>query len=781
MLDRPDLPEVLRHAEWIWPDNCGWDNYNAYALFRKAFELPAVPAAAPLFITADQSYRLYVNGRYVCRGPARGFQSHWPYDEVDVAKFLRRGRNVLAVRAHNPGQSNFQYVTQGHAGLLVAAQWGKTRVVTDRSWACRRQAGVSKNTVPTSLQLFPQEHIDARIEVSNWAAPGFDDKKWAKPGHARRFNAMPWSGLEPRMLPMLTEKKIEAARCVGVGEGVCAKDYRTTRDAAWTRHEEDKTHRPAQSSASRLKVPPTGTGRFRSYLLDFGRTVVGCLTLDVEGARGGEIVDSLHVESIDEKTLAPHLKMPAWCKMAFANRLVCRAGATRHEFYHPFGFRFAVLTVRDSKVPLRVHVGLKWQGYPLPRDGSFTTSDNTLAKIWETCAWTQQCCSLDAYVDTPWREQAQWWGDARVQAWNTFHLTNDARLFRRGIHCIASQQLPNGLTYGHAPTMAHDCILPDFTLIWMLTIWDHYWQTGALEAFRAHREAVNRALGYFRGQIDPRLGLIVYDPRYWLFLDWTDIYKDHAPTVYNLWLVLALERMAALFRLDGDGPRARELEQWSAKTRAALSKLFTADGLLRDGVKPGGALVPTASVHSQTLAMMAGLRGGNACRMLERVLLPHIREQMSFKARPSSYWITYVFTALQERGCATDVLRYIRKYWTPMAEHGTTWENFKPAPGDWSLSHAWSAHPLYHLMQTIGGITQTAPAWKEIVFRPHFLGSHGGAVIPSPQGRIESHWERSKDGRVNVTLALPKGVRARVECPGRQPLRIAGRIQAVLG
>lgn len=769
------LPDVVQHAQWIWPDNCGWDLYNCYAQFRKTFKLAQVPARAPLLITADQSYRLYVNGCYVCRGPARGFQSCWPYDEVDVAAFLRPGRNVLAVRAHNPGLSNFQYVNQGHAGLLVAVQWGATRIVSNNTWRCRRQTGIARDTVPTSLQLFPQEHFDAREEPQDWAALGFDDAKWAKPGHARRYNAMPWPALEPRGIPMLQERDMAAVQLVGIGSGRCATGYRDTRDAARTRHQEDRTHRSAAGSASDLRVPATGRGQFRSYLLDFGRTVVGCLTLDVQGARGGEIVDSLHVESIDEAKLEPHLKMPVWCKMAFANRLICRAGRSRHEFFHPFGFRYAVITVRDSAVSLRIKTGLRWVGYPLPREGSFTTSDAAFAKIWEACAWTQQCCSLDAYVDTPWREQAQWWGDARVQAWNTFHLANDARLFRRGIHCIASQQLPNGLTYGHAPTMAHDCILPDFTLIWMLTIWDHYWQTGSLEAFRAHRTAIERAFDYFRTQVHPQFGLLQYDPRYWLFLDWTDLFKDACPTVYNLWLVIALDRMAALYRLDGRGAEARSLERWNASTRAALAKLLTPDGLLRDGVKADGSIVTATSVHSQTLALQAGLKGLNEARALSRVLLPHVRGQMRFKAQPSAYWITYVFSVLQERGYATDVLRFIRKFWTPMAAHGTTWENYKPAPGDWSMSHAWSAHPLYHLMQTIGGISQAAAGWKNVVFRPHFLGSYGGAVVPSPQGPLASQWQRTRDGRLEVALALPKGVRARVEWPDGSAEQVTGR------
>jgi hypothetical protein len=55
-----------------------------------------------------------------------------------------------------------------------------------------------------------------------------------------------------------------------------------------------------------------------------------------------------------------------------------------------------------------------------------------------------------------------------------------------------------------------------------------------------------------------------------------------------------------------------------------------------------------------------------------------------------------------------------------MAEHGTTWENFAPRRADESFSHAWSAHPLFHLMQTLGGVHQAAPAWKTINLRPGF-------------------------------------------------------------
>jgi hypothetical protein len=463
--------------------------------------------------------------------------------------------------------------------------------------------------------------------------------------------------------------------------------------------------------------------------------------------------------------MTPDLLIPTHCRMAFGDRLIARKGKVVHPFYHHYGFRYLMVTVRNASRDFRIEVGLNWIGYPLERKGGFVCSDADLNRIWETCAWTQQCCSLDAYVDTPWREQAQWWGDARVQAWNTFHLDGDARLFRRGIAQIANQTTPDGVTYGHAPTMAHECILPDFTLIWFLTLWDYYWQTGSPEPLATHHGTVQRALDYFRQQTDPSSGLITCDPRYWLFLDWTDLFKDGIPTIYNLWLLIALEKLTALYTISGQKKVAEPLQAWAKKLRKALGRLVDKDGLLRDGIDGKGEMVASKSIHSQTLGLMANLTGLDSQAVLDQVLLPFIRNEIKPKAFPSAYWITYVFSALTERGYGSEVIAFVKKYWLPMADHGTTWENFHPRRGDESHSHAWSAHPLYHLMQIMGGITQTGPGWREIAFRPTFYGDSCRTIVPTPQGAITSKW-RKKGDHILVVLKIPKGIRAIVELPG---------------
>ncbi len=782
----PSAAEIFGRARWIWPDSHHWDLHNCYALFRRAFTLADVPARAPLFLTADQSYRLYVNGRFVSRGPARGYQHAWPYDELDLAPWLRPGRNVLALRAYNPGSSNFQYLTQGYAGLLLAAHWPEAGLdlVSDARWRTLRQPGVSRDTIPTSLQLFPQEHLDLRALPADWSAPDFDDSAWAAPAE-RPWNSGPWFGLQPRGIPLLQERRLEPVALLGLGSGPSADGYENVRDVVALRLREDRAHLPVDAARADdfrpLHVTSVRRGEFRSHLFDFGRTQVGNLALEITGALGGETIDTHYAETLDATTLTLDQIATAGSRMAFGDRLVLRPGAQTHRFYHHYGFRYLEITVRDAPAGLRLSLSLDWIGYPLDRRGAFAGSDPLLEQIWEACAWTQQCCSLDAYVDTPWREQAQWWGDARVQAWNTFHLSGDARLFRRGIAQIAAQTTPDGLTYGHAPTMAHGCILPDFTLIWFLTLWDYYWQTGSIEPVLTHRDTIRRALDYFRRHTDPRSGLVTHDDRFWLFLDWTELHKDGAPSILNLWLLLALEKLARLFRLGSLSDDAARLEDWADRLRAALASLVGPDGLLHDGLDRSGQRVPATSIHSQVLGHAAAIPGLDAYAADARLLLPFLRGELQPAAQPSAYWITYVFSHLAARGHGAAVLDFIRRAWAPMAAYGTTWENFAPKRADESHSHAWSAHPLYHLAQIIGGIHQSAPAWAEIEYRPVFHGAHARVVVPTPHGDITSLWRRDASGAIHLQLRLPPGVRAHLQVPGLPAETVSGDFTATLG
>ena len=773
----------------MWAGLHNYDLQNCYCLFRSTFDLPAQPASAPLYLTADQSYQLWINEQFVCRGPARGFQDSWPFDEVDVAPFLRAGENVIAVRAYHPGCGSFSYISRQAAGVLVAARWQMEdqtfEINSDESWKTRRQIGVKKETLPSSIQLLPQEHIDLRLEPRGWQSADFDHSDWQTPRLSRAWNSPPWNALESRGIPMLREEFAPAPRWLGESSGLAAREFCDVREVVALAVSEGLQHQARDEDFKGiLTVAPVDEGQYRSYLFDYGRVMVGSLQLEIAGARGGEIIDCLSCETTYEDdtgapTQTPWLDPTTHSAIALGTRLVCRDGDNSHAFYHLVGARYLMLRVRNAPHALTIKLRLKAAGYPLETVGEFRSSNAQLEQIWRACAHTEQICSLDAYVDTPWREQAQWWGDARVQAWNTFHLADDARLLARGIRQIGAQQLPIGLTYGHAPTIAHSCVLPDFTLVWMLTQWDYYFQTGSLHAFEEQRATTARALDYFRAHTDETLDLVRSDARYWLFLDWTALPRQGFSTVLNAWLLLALERLAQMHRLNGDENAAASLESWAKRVRAALEKLIVG-GLLADGYDAQGARFESFSIHAQTLGLILSLRGLDESKAVETVLLPFVEaEELPTETDaifPSAYWVTYVLSVLTEHGKGAAVLKFIERHWVPMARYGSTWETYAQnlVAGESSHSHAWSAHPLFHLMQTIGGLTQRAPRWKKMRFAPVFVGESGGATVPTPHGAVVSNWHKQGE-KIAVSLQVPTGIEVEIALPDTREMRGAGR------
>jgi hypothetical protein len=130
---------------------------------------------------------------------------------------------------------------------------------------------------------------------------------------------------------------------------------------------------------------------------------------------------------------------------------------------------------------------------------------------------------------------------------------------------------------------------------------------------------------------------------------------------------------------------------------------------------------------------------------------------------------------LAARGNGATVVAHLRPRWEPMIAYGSTFELFRDHPEfPISHSHAWSAHPLFHLMQIIGGVRQVAPQWKQVEFAPVFIGDSGGCTVPTPAGLITTAWRREGAG-AHVELVPPRGTTATVRLPGRPPFKTIGR------
>src|SRR5690606_10254466 len=63
-------------AAWISCSGIAPRDYGVYH-FRKTFTLDAKPSSFIIHLSADNRYRLWVNGKPVCSGPARGDLYNW--------------------------------------------------------------------------------------------------------------------------------------------------------------------------------------------------------------------------------------------------------------------------------------------------------------------------------------------------------------------------------------------------------------------------------------------------------------------------------------------------------------------------------------------------------------------------------------------------------------------------------------------------------------------------------------------------------------------------------
>jgi len=78
-----------------------------------------------------------INGTRAMLGPARGYDSAWYYDTIDLAPFLVRGKNTViidVVRFYPAFIGAFCFVRTALPGLTLIGKVGNVDISTDATW-----------------------------------------------------------------------------------------------------------------------------------------------------------------------------------------------------------------------------------------------------------------------------------------------------------------------------------------------------------------------------------------------------------------------------------------------------------------------------------------------------------------------------------------------------------------------------------------------------------------------------------------------------------------------
>ncbi|MGB2795752.1 MAG: alpha-L-rhamnosidase N-terminal domain-containing protein [Phycisphaerae bacterium] len=217
MAGRKDKPK------WIWTAR-GQHAVDGYLRARRSFRLRSRPVEARLEVTAFSEYVLYVNGRQVGRGPApSGFASPQSdvYTEADLP--LRRGRNVVAVLAHNY-HVGLARLPRTPAGLwlrlqVTCATGARVTVATDRRWRVEPAEDFNARAPRVHWTTGFAEVRDTRLEPAGWTEAAFDDRRWRRADEVRLRGHGVSGRPQPveRRAPRLFEEEVRPARVQSVG------------------------------------------------------------------------------------------------------------------------------------------------------------------------------------------------------------------------------------------------------------------------------------------------------------------------------------------------------------------------------------------------------------------------------------------------------------------------------------------------------------------------------------------------------------------------------------
>ena len=135
------------------------DAPNQWIAFRKDVRLDAVPASVPARIAVDSKYWLWVNGELAVfeGGLKRGPNPQDSYfDEVDLAPYLRKGENQVALLLWYFGKDGFSHLGSGQPQLWFAKQNG----IDVRLGDPKEEVPGKSVVLPASPALFQYKEAD---------------------------------------------------------------------------------------------------------------------------------------------------------------------------------------------------------------------------------------------------------------------------------------------------------------------------------------------------------------------------------------------------------------------------------------------------------------------------------------------------------------------------------------------------------------------------------------------------------------------------------------------
>ncbi len=744
----PDIVSKTWNAVWITHPIASLSDYGVFH-FRKIFDLAEKPDKFIVHVTADNRYRLYVNGTPVVLGPAWGDLHHWRFESIDIAPILQEGNNIIAAQVVNFGYlrpvSQMTYKT----GFLLQGDSDKEAVLNTHpdSWEVLQNHAyspviITRQIVPAYYAASPCDTFRAAQNPWGWQTDLLGKNNWLKPacvnfcnkgtprhgGHYFRDQS-PWL-LVPRIIPFLEESKqyfseIERQENIAVPEGFTKGVHELVI--------------PANTKVSVLLDQESHTRAYPELHFSGGKNSM------IKIIYAEALFDSLGKKGNRDDTDGKHM-------VGYYDAVIADGKPNRsfRPLWHRV-FRYVQLEIETFDQPLVIDsLYSLFTGYPYELKANFESTDPIHTELFEMGWQTLRSGTGEVFEDGPYYEQLMYGGDARIESIVSLYMSGDELMSKNVIDLFDNSRMPEGLTYARYPSHIVQ-INPQYSLCWVQMIYDYFMYGEDTGFVKDYLEGIRGVLAWHERKID-ETGMLGEIP--WLRhienMSGSPVHPERGHSAQQtLFYALTLDYAAEMFNYFGFEEQANNYQQLAEGLK------ITTHSLCWDIDKNLLGDTPEKDVftqHANVLGILTDAIPENEQYEVMRSVLKDTSLIQSY-----FFFRFWVFQAMEKTGLGNEFLQNIY-LWERLTDYGlTTFPEFRVESR--SDCHPWSSHINYFFLTTVAGIKPAKPGFQEVIIEPH-PGNEKiiRATMPHHRGIIEINLNLEKKKNQKAEIYLPDGL-----------------------
>ncbi|MEI8085340.1 MAG: alpha-L-rhamnosidase C-terminal domain-containing protein [Paludibacter sp.] len=751
-VEYPEYQQKNWQAFWVSVPNINPRGYGVY-YFRKSIDLANPPTSScPMFVSADNRYKLFVNEKLVSLGPARSDIQHWNYETVDLTPYLHKGKNIIAAQVWNEGNLR----PEGHISLRTAfILQGATDIAqvlnTNETWKCIQDSSYAPIPfiTPTYFVAGPGELIKIAKQPKGWKSITFQDDSWKaaqtiSSGQPKNILGgygivNNWALMESKLPQM--EQTYQRLLVLRKSEGL-----------------DINVSFPAKKTP--ITIPSNTVVKL---LLDQSFLTNAYPTLIFNGGKDSRI-SIRYQETLFSKFPQKGNRNDIINKVMIGRVDSIISDGSENQSFTTLNwrtFRYIQLNIETKNDPLVLEdIYSTFTGYPFQNQSKLETDNSELNKMFEIGNRTARLCAMETYMDCPYYEQLQYIGDTRIQALISLYNFGDDRLIRNALNQMSYSQLTEGVTASRHPSVTPQYI-STFSLWYIAMLHDYLMYGGDISFVKEKLPSVRQVLNFFKS-FQEKDGSLKNLP-FWTFTDWVTsngwhegigpIGKNGNSALLDLQLLWAYQLASDLENKLGYKEISLEYLQNAELLRKTISVKYWDDNRKLFADRPERDLF---SQHTNTLAILTGAVSTNEAKRIAMKL-----QSDTTLAPASIYFKYYLHLALTKAGLGNDYMKWLDKWRQNMSMGLTTWAETSDLNTTRSDCHAWGSSPNIEFFRILLGVDSDAPGFSKVKIEPH-LGDLRviGGRIPHPNGMIIVNYKVT-DRKFIADIDLPKNTTGR--------------------